>query len=178
MARLLTLFAEGGYDAILADIGDSLPVDKREQAAEAFINVLHSGTQAVYLEMLSQQGVESVDEKDWMFYEDALTAIGALPFYGSPYYLGLDSFEHIQSTGLQITRSPGKAVVYLGSFMLILGVFMMFYIAHQRFWVRIEPAGEGSRVLFAGTSNRNQLDFAVEYNRLQETLFGSMNKSA
>jgi cytochrome c biogenesis protein len=62
--------------------------------------------------------------------------------------------------------------------MLIIGVFMMFYIAHQRYWVRIEPVGEGSRVLFAGTSNRNQLDFAREYARLQEALFGSMNKSA
>ena len=69
-------------------------------------------------------------------------------------------------------------MVYLGSFMLILGVFMMFYITHQRYWVRIEPEGEGSRVLFAGTSNRNQLDFTREFTRLREALFGSMNKSA
>jgi cytochrome c biogenesis protein len=178
MARLLTLFAEGGYDAVLSDVTENLPADKQEQAAEAFLNVLHSGTQAMYLEMLGEQGVTEITEQDWQFYDDAVVAIGSLPFYGSPYYLGLESFEHIQSTGLQVTRSPGKDVVYLGSFMLILGVFMMFYIAHQRYWVRIEPEGEGSRVLFAGTSNRNQLDFAREYTRLQEALFGSMNKSA
>jgi cytochrome c biogenesis protein len=177
MQRLLMLFARGGYDAILEDINQNMPEDKRQAAAEAFIKVLHSGTQAVYLSMLKDLGVEDPDDRDWQFYEDAVSAISVLPYYGSPYYLKLDSFKHIQASGLQITRSPGKAVVYLGSFMLIVGVFMMFYIAHQRFWVRVTSTESGSRVLIAGTSNRNPLEFDGLFTRLSKALFGSLNKS-
>jgi cytochrome c biogenesis protein len=55
---------------------------------------------------------------------------------------------------------------------------MMFYIAHQRFWVWVTPMDQGSRVLFAGTSNRNPLDFETLFTRLNKALFGSLNKSA
>jgi cytochrome c biogenesis protein len=178
MQRLLMLFAQGGYDAILDDINKNMPEDKRQAAAEAFIKVLHSGTQALYLSMLKDLGVTEPDDKDWQFYDDAVSAISVLPYYGSPYYLKLDSFKQIQASGLQITRSPGKAVVYLGSFMLILGIFMMFYVAHQRFWVRVSPTESGSKILIAGTSNRNPLEFDDLFARLSKALFSSLNKSA
>lgn len=178
MQRLIGLFAQGGYDAILEDVSQNMPEDKQEAAAEAFIKVLHSGTQAVYLRMLADLGAGDPDDRDWQFYEDAISAVSVMPYYGSPYYLQLGSFEHIQASGLQITRSPGKAVVYFGSFLLIIGVFMMFYIAHQRFWVWVAPTGKGSRVLFAGTSNRNPLDFDSLFTQLNKALFGSLNKSA
>jgi cytochrome c biogenesis protein len=178
MQRLILLFAQGGYDAILDDVSQNMPEDKQEAAAEAFIKVLHSGTQAVYLHMLKDLETGEPDERDWQFYDDAISAVSVMPYYGSPYYLKLDGFEHIQASGLQITRSPGKDVVYLGSFLLIIGVFMMFYIAHQRFWVWVTPMDQGSRVLFAGTSNRNPLDFETLFTRLNKALFGSLNKSA
>ncbi len=178
MVRLLGLFAQGGYDAVLNDIGDNMPEDKRQAAADALVKVLHTGTRAVYLNLLKEMDVTEPTETDWLFYEDAMSTASVLPFYGAPYYVQLAGFEHIEATGLQITRSPGKDVVYLGSILLIIGVFMMFYIAHRRFWVRIEADGTGSRILFAGTSNRNPMDFDAEYEQLKNRLFGSLNKSA
>jgi cytochrome c biogenesis protein len=178
MIRLLGLFAEGGYDAVLNDIGDNMPEDKRQAAADALVKVLHTGTRAVYLNLLKEMDVTEPTDTDWQFYEDAMSTTSVLPFYGAPYYVQMGGFEHIQATGLQITRSPGKDVVYLGSTLLIIGVFMMFYIAHRRFWVRIEDDGTGSRILFAGSSNRNPMDFDTEYEQLKNRLFGSLNKSA
>ncbi|MBT8120894.1 MAG: cytochrome c biogenesis protein ResB [Gammaproteobacteria bacterium] len=43
--------------------------------------------------------------------------------YGAPVFVQLDTFRHIQSTGLQIARAPGKTIVYVGFALLIAGVF-------------------------------------------------------
>ena len=170
LKRLVGLFAEGGYDAVLKDVNAHLPEGKREQGLQAFVKMLHSALQVLYQRMLEEQeGIKAPDDADWQFYEDAVLAMGAMHNYGSPWFPQLDSFEHIQSAGLQITRSPGKNLVYLGSAMLIVGVFLMFYLAHQRIWIWIRPReGGGSRVLVAGTSNRNPLDFEQQFMRLEE----------
>ena len=89
-----------------------------------------------------------------------------MPAYGSPFYLQLTDFTHIQASGLQIARPPGKNVVYLGFALLILGVFMMFYVHQRRLWFWLEADGQGTRVLFAGTGSRDQRDFAAEFERL------------
>ena len=179
LKRLVGLFAEGGYDAVLEDVNAHLPEDKREQGLQAFVKMLHSALQALYRQMLEEQeGIEVPDEADWQFYEDAVLAMGAMHNYGSPWFPQLDSFEHIQSAGLQITRSPGKDLVYLGSAMLIVGVFLMFYLAHQRIWIRIRPREDGgSQVLVAGTSNRNPLDFGQQFARLEELFDRAANQS-
>ena len=170
LKRLVGLFAEGGYDAVLKDVNAHLPEGKREQGLQAFVKMLHSALQVLYQRMLEEQeGIKAPDDADWQFYEDAVLAMGAMHNYGSPWFPQLDSFEHIQSAGLQITRSPGKNLVYLGSAMLIVGVFLMFYLAHQRIWIWIRPReGGGSRVLVAGTSNRNPLDFEQQFTRFEE----------
>jgi cytochrome c biogenesis protein len=82
----------------------------------------------------------------------------------------MTNYKLREASGLQITRSPGKNVVYLGCVMLIAGVFMMFYITHQRLWVMIKPRGEGSRVMLAGMGNRNQRDFSKTFDNLTSEL--------
>lgn len=37
-----------------------------------------------------------------------------------------------------VTRSPGKPIVYLGSLLLVLGVFAMLYIRERRLFVLIK----------------------------------------
>ena len=93
-------------------------------------------------------------------------------FYGAPVYLQLDEFVEVKASVLQVTRSPGKFVVYLGSLFLVLGVFAMFYIRERRVWVwlRDGDSGQGAHALMAMSTQRKTLDFEHEFNYLKAKL--------
>jgi len=124
----------------------------------------------MYIELLNERGVQAPGEQDERFLADTVTAINALALYGSPIYLQMTGFEHIQASGLQITKSPGKAVVYFGSFLLTLGVFMLFYLHPRRAWVLVRENDRGARVLFATTSHRKSIDMQQAASQLRESL--------
>lgn len=48
-----------------------------------------------------------------------------------------------QYTVLAVTRDPGSWLVGIGSVLLILGSFLVFFLPHRRLWVRIRPAAHG-----------------------------------
>ena len=62
-------------------------------------------------------------------------------------------------TGLQLTRDPGVWVVWTGCFMLTLGCCLIFFMSHQRLWIKVEPKKGEYIVTMAGTSNKNQESF-------------------
>lgn len=171
MARMLELFGEGGFEAIEQDIVTNVPSESQQEAANSLMTLWRSAMQALYLRVLADRGVAPADA-DWQFFDDAVGALASLPFYGNPYYIQLSDFEQVEASGLQITKSPGKDLVYFGSVMLTIGIFLLFYLAHRRLWVWVEPTERGSRVIFAGTSNRNVLEFDKQFVRLKESLFG------
>lgn len=170
MVRLVTTFAAGGFEAVAAQVEEHIPEDQQQEAAEAIMRVLNTGLQAIYRRVLAEDGVGEPEEDDWRFFEDAVTAVAALPFYGTPYYLQLSEFKQVQASGLQISKSPGKNVVYAGSLMLVVGVFLLFYVAHRRVWLWVKPDGRGSRYLLAGTSNRHALEFERHFAALSARL--------
>ncbi len=169
MLRLMDLFTRGGFEAIVAQVEGSVPEERRADVMDAYMKVLRNLLSTAYAQVLEEEGVDisnGISERDARFYEDAVNALATLPAYGSPFYLQLTDFTHIQASGLQIARAPGKNVVYLGFALLILGVFMMFYVHQRRLWFWLEADGQGTRVLFAGTGSRDQRDFAAEFERL------------
>ena len=170
MQRLLLVFARGGYDAVIDEVRKGLPAEKVEEVLPTFIRVLHAGVQAAYTRLLAEEGITAIGPAEQRFLEDAVPAIGALPLYGSPLWFELKGFEQVQSTGLQIARAPGQTLVYAGSVVLVAGIFLLFYVAHRRIWVWIEPEGEGSRVLVAGQSNRDILAFDSQFATLAARL--------
>ncbi|MEW6728895.1 MAG: cytochrome c biogenesis protein ResB [Pseudomonadota bacterium] len=163
-------FVEGGYDAIGTDLEARVPSEQLQQAFETSVRVLQTVLGRMYVELLAERGIEAPAEQDERFLADAVTAINALALYGSPIYLQMTGFEHIQASGLQITKSPGKAVVYFGSVLLTLGVFMLFYLHPRRAWVLVRENESGARVLFATTSHRKTIDMQQAAVKLREGL--------
>lgn len=171
MIRLVGLFNQGGYVAIDRDIREKVPEDRRVKVAEAYLKILQNMLQGLYLNLLNSEGIDisqGINDQQNRFFEDAVNGIAGLGAYGTPFYLQLVDFEHRQASGLQITRSPGKNIVYFGCAMLIVGIFMMFYVAHQRLWIILKPDDSGSRVFFGGAGNRNQRDFAQHFKQFVE----------
>lgn len=176
MINLLTLFNQGGYAAIEADIKKKVPEDKQVNVAEAYVKILQNLLQNTYIEVLKQEGIDAsqgVSDFDGQFFEDAISAFAGIGAYGSPVYFQLADFKHRESSGIQITRHPGQNIFYLGCLMLIVGIFMMFYISYQRVWLIIKPEDGKLMLTFAGSGNRNQRDFAKEFDQLSTQVVNS-----
>jgi cytochrome c biogenesis protein len=76
-------------------------------------------------------------------------------------------------TGLQITHDPGVVVVYTGFILMIAGIFVTFFMSHQRVVVEVLPDGGGAKVMVAGTANKNKFGFQQKLERLSEKLAGT-----
>jgi len=173
MVRLVNLFDQGGFKAISEHIKANVPKARRAQVGEAYLKVLQSILEAAYVELLHDEGVDTskgVSQQESQFYEDAVNALAGIGEYGSPFYLQLSSFKQVQASGLQIAKAPGKNIVFFGTLLLIVGIFMMFYIVHRRLWAVVRREGDTTRVLFAGSGSRHQRDFARDFAEMGERL--------
>jgi cytochrome c biogenesis protein len=93
--------------------------------------------------------------------------------YPVPLAFRLQDFQQVQASVFQVTRSPGRSIVYLGCALLILGVFAMLYVRERRLWVWLTPAGAGAQARMALSSNRKVLDVDREFERLKDKLLGA-----
>ena len=175
--RLVNLFNQGGFEKVTDFVDKAVPTQHRQAAKDAYIKLLESTLRDLYLRCLDQEGIKTdkgVSSEDAQFFGDALAATAALPAYGSPFYLSLQDFNQIQSSGLQITRAPGKNVVYLGFGLLIVGVFLMLYVPHQRLWATIAAEGPQTIVKLTGQRLRHERDFALEFERMRQQFTGRL----
>lgn len=177
MVQLTQTFVNKGADGISQEISQRFATDKQAEASKAYMTILHTSLRTVYQEMLRQEGhADKVTEADWDFLDDSIMAIDKISAYGSPWFIQPTGFKHIEASGLQITRSPGQSVVYSGSAMLVLGVFLLFYVAHRRIWVWLKPIENNqTEIVVAGSSNRNQPEFERYFEHLQGLFRKAMN---
>lgn len=156
LSTLVDMFEQGGFTSVSEFIETSLPETERKTLGPAYLAMLREMLARIYFSAVDES---LVDEAELIFLQDAVDAIGSLPRYGSPVFLMLSDYEHIEASGLQITRSPGKPIVYLGCAFLIAGIFLLFYLPQRRFWALVKTPSQEVTVLLAGMSNRNPRDF-------------------
>ena len=166
MTALVQRFLEGGVEVIFEDIAKRSSDADKQKIRDANIQLINTILVNIYRELLAEEGLPEMTEKDLLWFNTAFLAINALAHYGTPFYVQLFDFEQVESSGLQIARAPGKNIVYLGCVLLISGVFMLLYIQYRRFWVWIKPCDTGSEILFVGTSLRRSQDFNHEFQTL------------
>ena len=104
------------------------------------------------------------------FLQLATNALSDSFFYGAPVYLSLEEFTEVKASVLQVTRSPGKKVVYLGCLLLVLGIFAMFYIRERRIWVWVKERDGEAHAMMAMSTQRKTLDFEREFADLKTRL--------
>ncbi|MDB5988847.1 MAG: resB-like family protein [Herbaspirillum sp.] len=175
----LDLFAgdgkTSGYLAVSRFL-ENVPAAEQERAADIFIKILNGSLWDLWQVAREKAGLKALEQSDQhaRFIQVAGNALSDAGFYGAPVYLQLRDFEEIKASVLQLTRSPGKKVVYLGCLFLVLGVFSMLYIRERRVWVWIRPDGHGNtNALMAMSSQRKTLDFVNEFESLKAKLMQS-----
>jgi cytochrome c biogenesis protein len=167
-SQMLALFAEGGFQSLGQFIEDNIPEAEREKAVGTYLRILELAAFEA-LQLANQQaGLPaplSDDASGWLV-RDTLNSISDMFVYGAPVYLQLMSYDEVKASGLQLTRSPGQNVVYLGSLLLTLGVFFMLYVRERRVWLRIKPG----HALLAMSSAKHTIDFEKEFNQHAQAL--------
>lgn len=170
VVKLLGIFAKGGFDELARFIEQSVPEKEREKAAQTYIKILENAAFEAYAMSREAAGkaIPATDEASVNFVRDSLNSASDVFFYGAPFYLQLTGFEQRQASGFQLTRSPGKNLVYGGSVLLVLGIFAMFYLRERRVWLLVKPGAQ--RVLFAMSGTRKSRDFDAEFDRFKGRL--------
>jgi cytochrome c biogenesis protein len=172
----LSLFAGDGQDAgyfAMSKFLEKLPVAEQEKAASIFMKFLNGTMWELWQAAREQEGLPKVpiDDKHGRFLQLATNALSDAAFYGAPVYLQLTAFDEVKASVLQVTRSPGKRVVYLGCLLLVLGVFAMLFIRERRVWIWLRKNEQGdSHALMAMSTQRRTLDFEREFEEMKTRL--------
>ncbi|MDN7180429.1 cytochrome c biogenesis protein ResB [Caballeronia sp. SEWSISQ10-4 2] len=163
----------GGFQAIAGFIDKSVPKGEQEKAAGLLLRMLEGATWDLWQISRAQNGLQEAqpDAKNTQFVQSSINALSDSFLYGSPVFLQLDSFKQIQASVFQLTRAPGKKVVYLGSLLLVIGIFSMFYVRERRlwFWLKDTTTG-GTSVLMAMSTARRTLDFEKEFAQTRDAI--------
>jgi len=174
--RTLETFSNRGYQAVADFLERAVPESEREAAAEIYLRVLQGTAWEAWQLMRVRDRLpvlESTPERV-RFVQDGLNAVSDSFFYGVPVYLQLAEFEEVKASVFQMTRSPGRNIVYVGCALLIIGVFAMLYIRERRLWLLIK---DGEAVL-AMQCNRKTLDFEQEFERHRNALAALLGSAA
>lgn len=168
LKTLIAMFLKGGFVEVGQFIENELPEAQRQTLGQAYLSMLREMLARVYFFNLDP--TKQIEEAELIFLQDASDAIGSLSRYESPVYLRLTHYEHVEASGLQIARSPGKTTVYIGCALLIIGVFLLFYLPQRRFWTLLKPKGDKTEVILAGMSNRNPREFDQFFEQISQQL--------
>ncbi|MGJ7915899.1 cytochrome c biogenesis protein ResB [Massilia sp. LXY-6] len=180
-AKTLAIFAgdgakgNGGYLAV-SQFLERIPPAEQEKAANVFMKMLNGAMWELWQAAHARAGQPPVEpsEAHGRFLQLATNALSDSFFYGAPVYLSLEDFTEVKASVLQVTRSPGKKVVYLGCLLLVLGIFSMFYIRERRIWVWVREQGGDAphfaHALMAMSTQRKTLDFEREFDDLKTRL--------
>jgi cytochrome c biogenesis protein len=177
-ARTLAIFGgegagngRGGFVGV-AQFLEKIPAGEQEKAAGIFMKMLNGALWELWQVARAKHGdaPAEANEANGRFLQLATNALSDSFLYGAPVYLQLDEFDEVKASVLQLTRSPGKNVVYFGCLLLVAGVFAMFYIRERRVWIWVKDGAAGAEALMAMSTQRKTLDFEREYDDLKTKL--------
>lgn len=162
MENLLRQFAEGGYVAINEHIKNNVPEAEQRKTGEFMYQILYGAMNVALDEGLKNAGLPEMPagEARNKFILNSMDGYTALTKFNAPVLLQLSNFKQVNMSGLQMTKSPGAGIVYLGSLFLVLGVMFMFYVREKRAWALF---GADGSLRFAMSSNRHERDLMKEF---------------
>jgi len=72
----------------------------------------------------------------------------------------------VEYTGMQVRKDPGVLIVYLGCFLMAVGLYMTFFMSHKRVWINISEEKSGLKVLVGASANKNKAAFEAKIEKL------------
>lgn len=152
--NLLRQFSEGGYIAINEHIKNNIPESEQEKTGELMYQILIGAMNDALTQALATQNLPEMaaGQKRQQFLMNSMDAYTAMTRFHSPILLQMKSYTPVNMSGLQMTKSPGAILVYIGSLFLVLGTIFMFYVREKRVWVLFEQ----DKIRFAMSATRSE----------------------
>jgi cytochrome c biogenesis protein len=159
----------GGLQAVARFIEKSVPEAERPRISEVLLRILNGSLFELAQLSREKAGLTPLPAgvATQTFMTQAVLSLSDSFLYPAPVLLQLKDFKHVQASVFQVTRAPGKVLVYLGSVLLIVGVFAMLYIRERRLWVWLQPEGGGTTISTALSTTRRTLDADAEFEQLR-----------
>ena len=161
-----------GLQAISDFIEASVPPDDRGRISEVLLRILNGSLFELLGATRERAGLPPlpINETTQAFMTQSVLSLSDSFFYPAPVLFQLADFKQVQASVFQVTRAPGKTLVYLGAVLLIVGVFAMLYIRERRLWVWLAPTADGTRITTALSTTRRTLDADAEFDRLKHRI--------
>jgi cytochrome c biogenesis protein len=162
-----------GLQAVSAFMEVNVPEAERERAGEVLLRILNGTLFELFQISRQRAGLPLAErsEETAQFMTLSVLSLSDSFFYPAPLTFMMNDFEHLQASVFQVARAPGKTIVYIGCFLLIVGVFAMLYVRERRLWVWLSPRTEGGlQATMALSSNRKLMDNDHEFKQLQQRL--------
>jgi len=77
------------------------------------------------------------------------------------------SAKQMYATGLQVAKDPGVWVVYIGCGIMLLGLYIAFFMSHQRIWLYKKNDPSVPQLWLSGSTNKNKMAFAKVFSELK-----------
>ena len=164
-----------GLQALQDFVENRVPEQDRLRTSEVLIRLLNGSLFELLNLQREQAGlpVRTGDEAMQRFMSQAVLSLADAYAYPSPLWFTLSDFQQRQASVFQVTRAPGKNLVYAGCIFLIIGVFAMLYVRERRLWIWIEPREAGqSHLRVALSTTRQTMDTDREFDTFKTALFG------
>jgi cytochrome c biogenesis protein len=177
----------GGLQAISDFMEANVPEAERNRAGEVLVRILNGVLFELAQMTREQNSLKPMPQDDatQAYMAQAVLSLSDAQHYPAPMAFELKDFTQLQASVFQVTRTPGKNIVYLGCALLILGIFAMLYVRERRLWVWLAPgaaqadaaaaekgpeSGPGSLATLALSTNRQTLDVDKEFEMLKTKL--------
>jgi cytochrome c biogenesis protein len=85
---------------------------------------------------------------------------------GDEIIFGYEGTNARMYTGLQFAKDPGVEIVWLGCFMMVIGLFIAFFMSHKRIWIVIS---KGHARMY-GNASKNHAAFGMQFDELADKL--------
>ena len=167
-----------GLQAVADFIEAKVPEAEREKAGEVLIRILNGALFELTQHTREKTGLKPLELNDvtQAYMTQTVLSLSDSYAYPAPMTFVLKDFKQVQASVFQVTRSPGKMVVYAGCAFLILGIFAMLYIRERRLWVWLrsdeQPNNAQTQATMALSSNRKTMDGDKEFVHLAQQLLG------
>ena len=103
----------------------------------------------------------------WLFLDPRLQKM--FPIEKSKYDFVLIDYRSPQFSGLQMAKDPGVNFVWIGSGLLMVGLFVSFFIFHRRLWIKIIHSENKTVVYLGGIANKDSFGFEKEMKGILES---------
>lgn len=80
------------------------------------------------------------------------------------------SAKQMYATGLQVAKDPGVWVVYIGCGFMLIGLYIAFFMSHQRIWLYKKNGQSVPQLWLSGSTNKNKMAFAQIFSQLKSSI--------